>query len=160
LSSIPSSIETRLTELGLELPPPPRPIAAFVPFTRDGTTVYLAGQVNELSGVPTATGRVPDHHDIAAGHAAARVCALNLLACLKMACDGDLGRVERCLSVRGFVSASPGFDKVPMVVNGASELFMAVLGEQGRHARTAIGVSTLPQNALVEVDAIFRIRAV
>lgn len=155
-----STIESWLAELGLELPPPPRPIAAFVPFTRDGTTVYLAGQVNELDGKPTITGRVPDDHDIAAGQAAARICALNLLACLKLACNGDLGRVDRCLSVRGFVAAAPGFDKVPMIVNGASELFLAILGDQGRHARTAIGVSTLPQNAVVEVDAIFRVRDV
>jgi enamine deaminase RidA (YjgF/YER057c/UK114 family) len=152
-------IEARLAEMGLALPPPPRPIAAFVPFTRDGTTVYLAGQVNEAGGAPTIRGKVPRDHAIEAGQRAAQVCALNLLACLGLACDGDLDRVERCLSVRGFVNAGEGFDKVPMVINGASELFLTLWGEAGRHARTAIGVAALPQDAVVEVDAIFRVRA-
>jgi enamine deaminase RidA (YjgF/YER057c/UK114 family) len=154
-----TKIEASLAALGLTLPPPPRPIAAFVPFTRDGTTVYLAGQVNELGGVPTLRGKVSRDHSIEAATEAAQVCALNLLACLKLACDGDLDRVERCLSVRGFVNASEGFDKVPMVINGASNLFLALWGESGRHARTAVGVAALPQDAVVEVDAIFRLRA-
>lgn len=151
-------VEARLAALGLVLPPPPQPIAAFVPFTRDGTTIYLAGQVNELGGAPTIRGKVPRDHSIEAGQQAAQVCGLNLLACLSLACDGDLDRVERCLSVRGFVNAADGFEKVPMVINGASELFVALWGDAGRHARTAIGVAALPQDAVVEVDAIFRIR--
>lgn len=154
-----TTIEATLAAMGLELPQPPRPIAAFVPFTRDGTTVYLAGQVNEVGGVPTLRGKVPRDHSIEAATEAAQVCALNLLACLKLACGGDLDQVERCLSVRGFVNASDGFGQVPMVINGASNLFLALWGEQGRHARTAVGVAALPQDALVEVDAIFRVRA-
>lgn len=154
-----TKIEATLAAMGLALPRAPRPIAAFVPFTRDGTTVYLAGQVNEVDGVPTLRGKVPRDHSIEAAAEAAQLCALNLLACLKLACDGDLDRVERCLSVRGFVNASDGFDKVPMVINGASNLFLALWGEEGRHARTAVGVAALPQDALVEVDALFRVRA-
>jgi enamine deaminase RidA (YjgF/YER057c/UK114 family) len=153
-----SRVEERLSALGLTLPIPPKPIAAFVPFILDGTTAYLSGQINEIGGKPTATGKVPRDHDIAAGKAAAQICGLNLLACLKLACAGDLDRVDRCLTVRGFVNAEPDFDKVPMVVNGASELFLALWSDKGSHTRTAIGVATLPQNGVVEVDAIFRIR--
>lgn len=153
------TIEDRLRDMGLALPPVPKPTANYDPFGRDGTTVYLAGQTNELGGVPTIRGKIPTDHDIEAGRAAAQVCALNLIAALKLACDGDLERVDRCLSARGFVNAEPDFDRVPLVINGASDLFVALWGQAGRHARTAIGVATLPQNAAVEVDAIFRIRA-
>ena len=91
------------------------------------------------------------------GQKAAQLCALNLLACLKLACEGDLDRVSRCLRVGGFVNCDPEFEFVPMVINGASDLFAAVLGEDGRHARTAVGVASLPRRAAVEVDAIFAV---
>jgi enamine deaminase RidA (YjgF/YER057c/UK114 family) len=153
-----SSVEARLAALGLSLPPPPVPGANFLPFTLDGTTAYLAGQVNEVDGLPTHVGKVPRDHGIEAGREAARIAALNLLACLKLACGGDLDRVDRCLMVRGFVNAEPGFDGVPRVIDGASGLLVEILGEAGRHARTAIGVAALPKDAIVEVDAVFRLR--
>lgn len=152
-----SRIEDRLAELGLELPAPPKPIANFLPFTVQGNTVFLAGQVCEWNGSVPYIGKLGREHDLADGQQAARLCALNLLACLKLACEGDLDRVRRCLRVGGFLNCDPGYDSVPLVINGASDLFVALLGEQGRHARTAVGVASPPRRAAVEVDAIFEI---
>jgi enamine deaminase RidA (YjgF/YER057c/UK114 family) len=153
------SIEQSLRSLGMILPSTPRPIASFLPFCITGNLVYLAGQTCEIEGKPAVTGRVGDEVDLDAGRHAARICALNLLAALREACSGDLDRVSRCVRVGGFVQASHGYAHVPRVVDGASELFIALWGERGRHARTAVGVSTLPQNAAVEVDAIFELGA-
>lgn len=152
-----SRIEERLAAMGLQLPRPPTPIANFLPFRVDGRTVYLAGQVNEWNGTVPYVGKLGREFGLEEGVAAARLCALNLLACLKLACGGDLDLVQRCVRVGGFVNCDPEFDSVPMVVNGASDLFAAVLGEEGRHARTAVGVASLPRRAAVEVDAIFSI---
>lgn len=150
-----SRIEAGLAALGLELPTPPRPIANFVPWQRAGRTVYLAGQVNEWNGTVPYVGKLGREFDVAAGQHAARLCALNLLACLKLACAGDLDRVRQCLRVGGFVNCEPDFEFVPAVVDGASGLIVALLGDAGRHARTAVGVASLPRRAAVEVDAIF-----
>lgn len=152
-----SRIERRLSEMGLALPTPPTPIANFVPFRRQGQVVYLAGQVNEWNGTVPFVGKLGREFDIATGQEAARLCALNLLACLRLACGGELDSVRRCLFVRGFVNCDPEFEFVPVVINGASDLFVAVLGEAGMHARTAVGVSSLPRRAAVEVDAVFEI---
>ena len=152
-----SRIEARLAELGLALPQPPTPIANFLPYRVHGRTVYLAGQVNEWNGTVPYVGKLGREFDLAQGQQAAQLCALNLLACLKLACEGDLGRVQRCLRVGGFVNCDPEFEFAPTVVNGASDLFVAVLGEAGRHARTAVGVASLPRRAAVEVDAVFEI---
>lgn len=153
-----SRIEAKLAELGLELPRPPVPIANFVPFTVTGNLVFLAGQVNEWNGTVPFVGKLGEVFDVEAGIKAARLCALNLLACLKLACDGDLDRVRRCLRLGGFVNCAPDFAFAPAVVNGASDLIVAVLGDAGRHARTAVGVASLPRNAAVEVDGIFEVR--
>jgi enamine deaminase RidA (YjgF/YER057c/UK114 family) len=147
-----------LRELDVALPNVPRPIAGFVPHCRTGDLVYLAGQICEVDGKPASTGRVGVDVDLETARKAARLCALNLLAALRDACEGDLERVARCVRVGGFVQAEHGYTGVPFVVDGASELFIALWGERGRHARTSVGVSTLPQNACVEVDAIFELR--
>jgi len=152
-----STVETRLAVMGLTLPDPPKPIANFLPWRRSGPLVFLAGQVNEWNGTVPFVGKVGRELDPDAGRAAAQLCALNLLACLKLACDGDLDRIVQCVQVRGFVNCDPEFEFVPAVVNGASDLFVALLGEAGRHARTAIGVAALPRRATVEVDAVFEI---
>jgi enamine deaminase RidA (YjgF/YER057c/UK114 family) len=149
-----SRIEGKLAELGLELPRPPVPIANFVPFTVTGNLVFLAGQVNEWNGTVPFVGKLGE---VEAGIKAARLCGLNLLACLKLACDGDLDRVRRCIRLGGFVNCAPEFGFAPAVVNGASDLIVAVLGDAGRHARTAVGVASLPRSAAVEVDGIFEI---
>jgi enamine deaminase RidA (YjgF/YER057c/UK114 family) len=152
-----SRLESDLTHMGLALPDPPKPIANFLPWRRSGALVFLAGQVNEWNGTVPFVGKVGRELDLDAGRAAAQLCALNLFACLKLACEGDLDRIVQCVQVRGFVNCDPEFEFVPAVVNGASDLFVALLGEAGRHARTAIGVASLPRRAAVEVDAVFEI---
>jgi enamine deaminase RidA (YjgF/YER057c/UK114 family) len=152
-----SAIERGLAERGLELPTPPTPVANFVPWRRQGNTVYLAGQVNEWNGTVPYIGKLGREFDVEAGKKAAELCALNLLACLKLACDGDLSRVRGLLRVGGFVNCDPDFLQVPFVINGASDLFVGLMGEAGRHARTAVGVASLPRGAAVEVDAVFEV---
>ena len=154
-----SQIEERLAALGLELPRPPTPIANFLPLRVQGELVFLAGQVNEWNGTVPYVGKLGREFSLAQGQKAAQLCALNLLACLKLACHGDLDRVHSCVRVGGFVNCDPEYESVPMVVNGASDLFAAVLGDSGQHARTAIGVASLPRRAAVEVDAIFCVRS-
>jgi enamine deaminase RidA (YjgF/YER057c/UK114 family) len=152
-------IDRKLAELGLELPVRPKPIASFVPYRIAGGLVYLAGQTCEWNGTMPYTGRVGEEIDLEAGRLAARFCALNLLAALREACEGELSRVARCIRVGGYVQASSGYPRVPHVIDGASQLFIELWGEAGQHARTAIGVATLPLNASVEVDAIFELKA-
>ena len=153
------SVEQRLKELGLELPPPWTPRGEFLQFRREGSTVYLSGQICEWAGSVTCEGPVGEGGvSVEQAQAAARVCALNLLYTLRLACDGDLDRVDRILRVGGFVNCVPGFRWSPLVINGATQVFIDVFGEAGRHARTAVGVAGLPGNAAVEVDAIVAIR--
>lgn len=153
------SPEARLAALGIELPELPRPTGNYVPFRRHGATIYLAGQTCEWNGRMVYAGKVGQELDLETGQKAARICGLNLLAALRLALDGSLDRVEACLRLGGFVNAAPDFALVPRVINGASDLIAEVFGpEAAPHARTAIGVATLPQRAAVEVDAIFAVR--
>jgi enamine deaminase RidA (YjgF/YER057c/UK114 family) len=140
---------------GLELPASCAPRGRFLPWTRSRGTIYLAGQICEWNGDVRYRGAVGQAVSIDDAIRAAEICALNLLFHLRAACDGDLARVVRCLRVGAFVNAEPGFSDSPKVANGASDLFIALWGEVGRHARTAVGVSALPMNAAVEIDAIF-----
>ncbi len=149
--------DRRLEPLGLVVPRRPEPIALFLPYQRSGSLVFLAGQTCERDGKMLYTGRVGEEVDFETARRAAVVCALNLVAALREACHGRFELVSRCLRVGGFVQASSGFARVPHVIDAASEVFVALFGERGKHARTAIGVSTLPQNAAVEVDAIFEL---
>ena len=152
-------IDQRLQALGLELPPPWQPRGDFLPFRRDGHLVYLSGQICEWAGAVTCEGPVGDGGvSLEAAQAAARVCALNLLYALRLACDGDLDRVSHVLRLGGFVNSLPGFAHPPKVINAATAVFVDVFGDAGRHARTAVGVATLPGNASVEVDAIVALR--
>ncbi|MEO0624595.1 MAG: RidA family protein [Pseudomonadota bacterium] len=154
-----SRTEARLAELGLQLPPNWTPMGQFLPFRRDGTTVYLSGQVCEWGGRVTHTGAVPNTPDgIAKAQEAAKICALNLLYRLREACEGDLDQVDTVLRLGGFVQCETGFPASPLVINAATEIFLALFGEDGWHARTAVGVPGLPGNASVEVDAIVRLR--
>jgi enamine deaminase RidA (YjgF/YER057c/UK114 family) len=145
--------EDRLAELGIALPPPPAAVAAYVPTVISGNHLYVSGQVPIVDGKIATTGRVGDELDEAQGADAARVCAINVLAQVKGAL-GDLSRVVRVVKLTGFVASEPGFGNQPEVVNGASELFLDVFGDAGRHARSAVGVAALPRNVPVEVDAI------
>jgi enamine deaminase RidA (YjgF/YER057c/UK114 family) len=150
-------IDAKLSTLGIVLPGMSTPVANYVPYTRSGALVFVAGQICQIDGRPMCTGKVGATVDLPAAQNAARVCGLNILGALRAACGGDLDRVVRCLRLGGFVNAAPGFTDVPLVVNGASDLIVEVFGDAGRHARTAVGVAELPRNVSVEVDAIFEI---
>lgn len=147
----------RLAALGLVLPPVPPPRGAFKPYARAGNIIYLAGQICEWDGEVRFSGPVGEVYDLKVGQEAAQLCALNLLASLSLALEGDLDRVVACHRLGGFVYAKPGYPDVPKVINGASDLMFALFGEAGRHARTAVGVATLPAGASVEVDGIFEV---
>ena len=152
-----SRIDKRLTELGIALPAPASPVGSYVPYVNVGALVFISGQLPRAEGKLAFTGKVGRDVTVENGQAAARVCALNLLAHLKVACAGNLDRVVRCVRMSGFVNSDPEFKDHPQVVNGASDLMHEVFGESGRHARTAVGVAALPANAAVEVEAIFEI---
>ena len=152
-----SRIDKRLAELGIALPAPASPVGSYVPYVNVGALVFISGQLPRAEGKLAFTGKVGRDVTVENGQAAARVCALNLLAHLKVACAGNLDRVVRCVRMSGFVNSDPEFKDHPQVVNGASDLMHEVFGESGRHARTAVGVAALPANAAVEVEAIFEI---
>ena len=146
-------IEARLKELGLELPKPAAPVANYVPFTVSGNVVFVSGQLSQWNGEARHVGKLGAGISIDEGRQAARLCALNILAHLRVACGGDLDRVRRVLRVGGFVNCTPDFTDMPRVVNGASDLMVEVFGENGRHARAAVGMNSLPAGVAVEVEA-------
>jgi enamine deaminase RidA (YjgF/YER057c/UK114 family) len=150
-------IEARLKELGLELPAATAPIANYVPFTRSGSLVVVSGQVSVRDGKPEFVGKLGREISVAEGQQAARLCALNILAHAKTACDGDLDREKRVLRLGGFVNCTPEFTQMPQVVNGASDLMVELFGDAGKHARAAVGVASLPLGVAVEVEAMFEI---
>jgi enamine deaminase RidA (YjgF/YER057c/UK114 family) len=150
------AIDAKLKELGLTLPEAPPPAANYVPYVVTGKLVFVAGQVSRGPG-GFITGKLGRDLDVARGQKAARLCALNILAQVKAACGGELERVVRCVKVGGFVNCTDTFQEQPQVINGCSDLFVAVLGDKGRHARFAVGAPMLPFNAAVEIDAVFEI---
>jgi enamine deaminase RidA (YjgF/YER057c/UK114 family) len=152
-----SSPEQRLAALGLTLPEPRAPVANYVPFVRSGAMLYISGQVSTdaSGGVRGVVGEDVNADD---AKRAARICGLNLIAQLKAALDGDLGRVVRIVKLGGFVQAGPGLFDIPQVLNGCSDLMVEVFGDAGRHARSAVGVYRLPLNFAVEVDAVAEVR--
>lgn len=147
------SAEARLRELGIDLPAAPAPVASYVPFRISGNVVYVSGQVPIADGKLTHTGLVGRDVLLEDAQADARQCALNVLAQLRAAA-GSLDNVARLLKVTVFVASSEGFHAQPAVANGASDLFVEVFGENGRHARSAVGVAALPLHATVEIEAI------
>ena len=150
------SVEKKLQEMGIVLPTPPAPLANYVPAVRTGNLLFLSGQVSVAPGGEAIKGKLGVEVDLARGQAAARLCAINLLAQAKAAL-GDLDKIVRCVRLGGFVNALPTFAQLPQVVNGASDLIVAVLGDAGRHSRYAVGVAELPNDAAVEVEAIFEV---
>jgi enamine deaminase RidA (YjgF/YER057c/UK114 family) len=148
--------EERLRELGVSLPAPAVPVAAYVPCVRTGNLVYVSGQVPSVDGKPSHLGHLGGDVDVEDGRAAARICAVNVLAALKAEL-GELSRVRRVVKVTGFVASTPDFTDHPKVVNAASELFGDAFGDAGRHARAAVGVAALPLGVPVEVEAIVEV---
>jgi enamine deaminase RidA (YjgF/YER057c/UK114 family) len=147
----------RLAELGLTLPPVTAPVAAYVPAVRTGAFVYVSGQVPIVDGKLSAVGKVGAEVSAPDAAGLARTCALNAMAAAAAAAGG-LDAIRRIVKVTGFVASAPGFNGQPQVINGASELFIEVFGEDGRHARSAVGVAELPLNAPVEVELIAEVR--
>ena len=152
------NVERRMRELGLELPEPSQPGANYVPFVRSGNLVFLTGQLSQWNGERRYIGKLGRDFGVEEGQKAARLCALNLLAHLRVALDGDLDRVVRCLRLAGYVSSVAWFTEQSQVMNGASDLLVEVLGEAGRHARMAVGVAALPYDVAVEVEGMFEVR--
>lgn len=150
------SIDTRLAELGITLPQPAAPVAAYVPTVEVNGLLHISGQI-ALAPDGLMTGRLGEDRDLDYGVAAARVCGLNLIAQMKAAL-GSLDRIERIVKLGAFVTSAPSFTDQPKVANGASELMVEVFGEAGRHARSAVGVPALPLGAVVEIDAVVLVR--
>ena len=150
------SAEENLKKLGLTLPSIPTPVANYVPWKRDGNTIYLSGQGPRDVNGKHITGKVGKDVTVEQAYGYARLVGLNLLAAAKQAAGGSLDKVE-VLKVLGMVNAVPGFGDQPKVINGCSDLFVAVLGERGRHARSAVGMGSLPVNIPVEIEAVMRV---
>ena len=151
-------VESRLKELSLELPTPSTPGANYVPFVRSGSLVFLTGQLSQWNGERRYVGKLGREYGVEDGQKAARLCALNLVAHLRTAVEGDLDRVRRWVRVAGFVNSTPDFTAQSQVINGASNLFVQIFGDAGRHSRMAVGVSVLPYDVAVEVEAVVEVR--
>ena len=152
------SAEQRLAALGLTLPPPPQPIGNYVPFRLAGSLLFLSGVGPRQPDGSIITGKVGAAIDVARGYEAARMCGLNLLVNIRSAA-GSLDRVEAILKVLGMVNGTPDFGEQPKVINGCSDLLVEVFGEAGRHARSAVGMGSLPGNITVEIEAIIQVKA-
>jgi enamine deaminase RidA (YjgF/YER057c/UK114 family) len=150
--------ENRLATLGIDLPTPAVPAANYVAARRTGNYIYIAGQVPTAGGKDQVVGKLGQDVSVEDGQKAARLCAINILAQLRVAMGGSLDNVVGCVRLGGFVNATPDFGDHPRVINGASDLMVAVFGDAGRHARAAVGCYSLPRNVAVEVDAIFEVR--
>ncbi len=149
-----SQIEQHLISLGITLPQAPTPVASYVPFQRSGEQLWISGQIAVSQGKLIHEGKLGVEISLDQGKACARQCAINLLAQVKSAV-GDLDRVKQVLKLHVFVACAPDFTVQHLIANEASELLFAVFGEKGKHARSAVGVSALPLNSPVEIDAIF-----
>ncbi|MBV2358950.1 RidA family protein [Thalassococcus sp. CAU 1522] len=151
-----NTVETRLAELGITLPDAPAPAANYVPYVRSGDLLFVSGQVSMKDG-GFVTGRLGAELSVEQGAAAARLCALSLLAQVRAACEGDLSRLKRVVKLTGFVNSTPDFTDQPKVINGASDTLVEILGEAGRHSRSAVSAGALPFNVAVEIEGIFEV---
>jgi enamine deaminase RidA (YjgF/YER057c/UK114 family) len=150
-------VEQKLAALGVTLPSPASPVANYVPFVRSGNQLVVSGQICfGADGKLVAKGRLGDGVSIEDGQKAARACAINLLAQVKDAL-GDLDKVARVVRLGGFINSAPGYADGPKVMNGASDLMVQAFGDQGRHARSTVGVAALPADAAVEVEGLFEV---
>lgn len=148
-----SAIDARLSELGLTLPDAAPPVANYVPFVVTGKQVFISGQISR-----GMTGKVGADFTVEEGVEAAKICALSLIAQFRAACGGDLDRVARVVKLVGFVNSVPAFTDQPKVINGASDLMVAVFGDAGRHARSAVSAASLPAGVAVEIEAVIELK--
>jgi enamine deaminase RidA (YjgF/YER057c/UK114 family) len=144
-------IELKLNELGIKLPEVPKPVAAYIPAKQTGNLVFTAGQLPTVNGELISKGLLGQNVEIDEANKAARICTLNALAAIK-GVIGDLDRIKQIVRVVGYVASVPTFTQQPAVVNGASELLLEIFGENGKHARSAVGMAVLPLNASVEIE--------
>ncbi len=151
------STEGKLKSLGIELPTPAKPVANYVPWVKSGNLVFLSGQLPFVNGKLNHTGHVGAEITVDMAGAEARQCAINLITQMRDACDGDLDRVKRIVKITGFVACSPQFADHASVMNGASNFFVEVFGEIGRHARSSVGMTSLPMGAAVEIEAVVEV---
>jgi enamine deaminase RidA (YjgF/YER057c/UK114 family) len=151
-------IDSLLRERNIELPQASTPSANYVPVVRSGNLLFVSGQVCQWNGERRFIGKLGREFTLEQGQAAARLCALNIVAHVRAALDGDLDRVVRVVRLGGFVNSVDDFTQQPLVVNGASDLMVEIFGDAGRHARTALGVNVLPSDVAVEVEAVFEVR--
>ncbi len=152
-----SGYEKRLAELGITLPDAPAPAANYVPFVQVGDIVHVSGQIS-MNAAGFIIGKLGDSMDAEAGAAAAKTCAIGLLAQVKAACGGDLDRLQRVVKLTGFVNSTADFTDQPKVINGASDFLVEALGEAGRHARSAVSAISLPFGVAVEIEGVFQIK--
>ena len=150
-------VDARLAELGIEVPEAAAPVANYVGYVQSGNLVFVSGQVTLVGGEFKFQGKVGADFSVEEGQEAARICAVNIIAQLKAACGGDLDRVRRIVKLGGFVNSTPEFTDQPKVINGASDLMVAVFGDAGRHTRAAVSAGSLPFGVAVEIDAIAEI---
>ena len=151
-----SDINARLSELGLSLPDAPAPAANYVPYVQSGNTVYVSGQISQgPDGL--VKGKLGADMSVEDGAKAAQLCALSLLAQARAACGGDLSKLKRVVKLTGFVNSTADFIDQPKVINGASDLMVALLDDAGRHARSAVSAASLPMGVAVEIEAIFEL---
>ena len=152
-----NSAEDNLAHLEITLPDAPTPAANYVPYAITGNLVFISGQLPLVNGALQITGHVGNDITVEQAAGQARLCAINLIAQLKSACDGDLSRVKRVVKLGGFVACTSEFSDQPEVMNGASDLMVEVFGDSGRHARFAVGTNALPRGTVVEVEGLFEI---
>lgn len=151
------AILARLSEMGLSLPDAAAPAANYVPFVRSGDMLYVSGQISMKNGA-LICGKLGADLDVVAGAAAAQTCALGLIAQVSKALEGDLGRLKRVVKLVGFVNSTPDFTGQPEVINGASDFMVNLLGDTGRHARSAVSAVALPRGVAVEIEGIFEVK--
>ena len=152
-----NSIDENLKALGIVLPTPMKPVANYVPWVKSGNMVYISGQGAVVDGKVQFPGKLGDTVSLEQGALSARLTGINILAQMREAADGDLSKVKRIVKLVGFVACTPAFTDQPKVINGASDLMVEVFGEKGRHARSAVGVPSLPLNFSVEIEAIIEL---
>ena len=151
-------IEKNINKLGITIPDAPAPVGAYVAFKFVNKFLFISGQISVDSNGRFIKGKVGKDIDLKKGQEAAKLCAINIIAQAKKACNGDLEKISNCIKLTGFVNSTDEFIDQPKIINGASELISAVFGENGKHTRAAISVNSLPLGVSVEIDAIFELK--